>query len=101
MIGHISLGTFIVLVVAGITYGIIMAIRDLLPHATPVIPKHHNFSKATEQVIEFWTAENHTTNAENLKKFVYNTSKYFIIFDYCTDIHLLIIFIDLGQTGFC
>lgn len=39
---HISCGTCIILVVAGITYGIILALRDLFHHATPVVPRNYS-----------------------------------------------------------
>lgn len=93
MIGQISLGTLIMLVVAGITYGIIMAIRDLLPHATPVHPDHGNFTHSNisrEQVMKFLSIENKTVNSENLQKLVYNQSEYFI--SYFLSLYFLVIF---------
>lgn len=80
MIGHISVGTLIMLVVAGITYGIIMAIRDLFPHPTPVHPKHTNFTNSNqtmEHIMDFLTVENKTVDSEILQKLLYNHSEYF------------------------
>lgn len=81
MIGHISLGTLIMLVVAGITYGIIMAVRDIFPHTAPVHPKHTNFThnnQTIEHDMAFLTVGNKTVDSELLKKLVYNQSEYFI-----------------------
>lgn len=82
MFGHISVGTLIVLVVAGITYGIILAVRDIFPHTAPVHPKHTNITNSNqtiEYVVEFLTAENKTVDSEILKKLLYNHSEYFPI----------------------
>lgn len=88
MMGHISVGTLIVLVVAGITYGIILAVRDIFPHTAPVHPKHTNITNSNqtiEHVVEFLTAqnkkqaENKTVESEILKKLLYNHSEYFPI----------------------
>lgn len=82
MFGHISVGTLIVLVVAGITYGIILAVRDIFPHTAPVHPKHTNITNSNqtiEHVVEFLTAENKTVDSEILKKLLYNHSEYFLI----------------------
>lgn len=82
MFGHISVGTLIVLVVAGITYGIILAVRDIFPHTAPVHPKHTNITNSNqtiERVLEFLTAENKTVDSEILKKLLYNHSEYFPI----------------------
>lgn len=82
MIAHISLGSFIFLVAAGITYGIIIGFRDLFPHTTPVAPKHFNdtvTNRTTDRIlIDFYRGNE--TFEEDLEKLFYNSKRTFIYF---------------------
>nr|WBW70109.1 venom protein [Lampona murina] len=78
MFAHMTCGTCIVLVVAGITYGLYLAIMDLFPHAAHVVPpKHYNDTDDShhraETITEFLTSEN-ATKEEDLLTLLFNRS---------------------------
>lgn len=81
MIAHMSLATLIILIVAGITYGIILAIRDLFPHTTHVVPNVNNSdSNVTfnQFAIDHLTMISNITNgtvSKDMDRYFYNKGK--------------------------